>query len=322
MGGLSPSAVLDTALDRLVVPGYSKVGYLVRQRSWAADPTPGALRGKVALVTGANSGLGKATVAGLAELGARVYLVVRDESKGEQALAEVAERVPGAQLRLQRCDISSLAAVRELAADLTAREPELHVLVHNAGVLPGERAETAEGNEITLATHVLGPFLLTSLLLPALRAGAPSRVVMVSSGGMYTQPLKLDDPQYRDGHYRGATAYARTKRMQVALTRYWGEYLAADGIHLHAMHPGWADTPGVAGSLPGFHKVLGPWLRDSEQGADTAVWLAAAEEPGHSSGQFWHDRATRPTHYLPICRDSADDRQRLWEMCASMTGVR
>lgn len=312
---------LDGALDRLVVPGYSKIGYAVRSRGWPADPAPDALHGKVAIVTGANSGLGMATAAGLAGLGARVRMVVRDEAKGERARAEVARQVPGAELGVEVCDVSSLADVRRFAEDFGARERELHLLVHNAGVLPAERAETPEGNELTLATHVFGPFLLTNRLLPLLRAGAPSRVIVMSSGGMYTQPLKLDDPQYRSGSYKGATAYARTKRMQVALVQYWGGRLAADGVHMHAMHPGWASTPGVAESLPGFNKVLGPLLRSSAQGADTAVWLAAADEPGRSAGGFWHDRARRPAHYLPLTRESPDERERLYEMCAAATGV-
>jgi NAD(P)-dependent dehydrogenase (short-subunit alcohol dehydrogenase family) len=138
---------------------------------------------------------------------------------------------------------------------------------------------------------------------------------------MYTAPLKLDDPQYRGGTYKGGTAYARTKRMQVALARFWGEKLVSDGVHLHAMHPGWANTPGVVDSLPGFNKVMGPLLRNAEQGADTAVWLAAADEPGRSAGLFWHDRAVRPEHYLPMTKESEDERERLWEMCAAATGL-
>jgi dehydrogenase/reductase SDR family protein 12 len=304
----------DAALDRLVVPGYSRIGYRLRRRWWPADPAPDALAGKVAVVTGANSGLGLATAEGLARLGARVHLVVRDEARGRQALAELAATLPVADLRLDRCDVSSLADVRRYSTALAAAEPALHVLVHNAGLMPPERTETAEGHEVALATHVLGPLLLTERLRTPLAADA-GRVVFVSSGGMYTQSLHDEDPEYREGTYRGATAYARTKRMQVVLAELLADHLAADGITVQSCHPGWADTPGISGSLPGFHKLVGPLLRSPQEGADTAVWLAAADEPGRTTGRFWQDRAVRTTQALPWTHDTPERRERLWQYC-------
>jgi NAD(P)-dependent dehydrogenase (short-subunit alcohol dehydrogenase family) len=108
--------------------------------------------------------------------------------------------------------------------------------------------------------------------------------------------------------------------MQVALTPLMQERWAADGIAVHSMHPGWADTPGVVTSLPGFHKVMGPLLRDPETGADTVVWLAATE-PAPGGGQFWHDRAPRPEHYLPVTRESRADLDRLWSYVLDATGL-
>ncbi|RLK60079.1 SDR family NAD(P)-dependent oxidoreductase [Actinokineospora cianjurensis] len=312
--------ILDTVLDRAVVPGYTKIGYELRSKFWAADPTPGALEGKTAVVTGANSGLGKATVAALAKLGASVHLVVRDAAKGERARDEIAEDVPNAHLEIGECDVSNLASVREFAKAFTAQHGSLDVLVHNAGSLPPSRSETPEGNEVTLATHVLGPFLLTGLLREPL-AAAKGRVVFVTSGGMYAARLHSEDPQYRQGEYKGGKAYARTKRMQVVLAEQWAQRLADTGVTVHSTHPGWADTPGVSGSLPGFNKVMGPLLRTPEQGADTIVWLAAAEEPGHSTGGFWHDRRIRPTHYLPWQHDDPQDRKELWDLCVRATGL-
>ncbi|OZM73429.1 dehydrogenase [Amycolatopsis antarctica] len=311
--------VLDTLADRLVVPGYSKLGYALRRRSWDPLP-PDALRGKRVLVTGANSGLGKATAAQLAALGATVHLVVRNVDKGAAAREEVARRTPGAELHVDRCDVSSPASVREFAEAFLAEHDTVDAIIHNAGVLPPERTETEDGNELTLATHVLGPFLLTGLLLPALRRAESGRVVFVSSGGMYAQKLEIDDPQYRAGTYKGASAYARTKRMQVVLAQLWGRRLSGDGIAVHAMHPGWAATPGVTDSLPGFAKIMGPLLRTPEQGVDTAVWLVASDEAGRESGRFWQDRAMRPAHYLPFTREQASDRDRLWKFCAERTG--
>ena len=179
---------------------------------------PGALSGRTALVTGANRGIGKAIAAGLARLGATVLLTVRDRESGEQACEEIVAADPDADVRVEVCDVSDLAAVRAFAADLSSRVSTLDVLIHNAGVLPATRTETGDGHEVTLATHVLGPVLLTELLLPILATSSDPRVILMSSGGMYTQPLPVNDPEYRNGRYRGAIAYARTKRIQVALT--------------------------------------------------------------------------------------------------------
>ncbi|GEM34418.1 short-chain dehydrogenase [Nocardia neocaledoniensis NBRC 108232] len=306
---------LDTALDRAVAPGYSRVGFQLRSRGWPPLPAD-TLRGRTALVTGANSGIGKAVATGLARLGASVSLVVRDRARGEAAAAEITAGVPGALVEVARCDVADLASVREFAAEFTGRARRVDVLVHNAGVLPATRTESPQGHELCLATHVLGPILLTDLLAPVL---TDARVVLMSSGGMYTQRLHLDDPEYRDGDYRGATAYARSKRMQVALTPVLADRYAAAGIAVHSMHPGWVDTPGVATSLPRFRALTHPLLRAPAEGADTAVWLAATDNL--PSGRFWHDRRPRPEHYTRRTRESAAEREHLWQFCATAAGL-
>ncbi|MFD4668181.1 SDR family NAD(P)-dependent oxidoreductase [Lentzea sp. NPDC058450] len=300
--------VLDTVADRLVVPGYSRWGLQLRRRGWDdLPPLPGAR----AVVTGAGTGIGKAAALGLARLGADVILVVRDELKGQAARADILAAAPGATVQVRHCDLSSLSSVRDFASSLEL--DQLDVLVHNAGVLPSERKVTDDGHELTFATHVAGPLLLTDLLRPKLTGG---RVIFVSSGGMYTQRLRSDDPEYRTGTYKGATAYARTKRMQVALTPLLASRYAQDDIAVHAMHPGWADTPGVASSLPGFHRLTKTFLRTAEEGADTIVWLAATDQP---TGRFWHDRRERPTHLLPTTRD--EDVVAFWQYCTSAAGI-
>src|SRR5690349_18002936 len=140
--GHSFSRGFDTVLDRAVVPGYSKVGYALRRRSWDPDdPRPGVLRGKVAVVTGASSGLGKATARSLSRLGATVHLVVRDLEKGERAADEIRRSRPDAQLVMHRCDVSELASVRAFAGALRGSVEQVDVLVHNAGTMPPERTE-------------------------------------------------------------------------------------------------------------------------------------------------------------------------------------
>lgn len=311
--------VLDGVLDRTIVPGYTRLGSAVRQRFWT-PLDPGALAGKTVLVTGANSGIGKAIAAGVARLGATVLLTVRDRSRGETARRDILADAPGSEVQIERCDVSDLPGVRAFAADLVTRVPRVDAVIHNAGVMPPERTRTPEGHELSLATHVLGPLLLTELLLPVLAESPDARVVLMSSGGMYTQNLPADDIEYRSGVYRPAAAYARSKRVQVALTPLLAHRWSARSVTVAAMHPGWADTPGVATSLPGFRKLTRPLLRSAEEAADTAVWLTATT-PTPVSGEFWHDRAIRPTHYLPNTHYSDAELQRVWRYCLDAVGL-
>ena len=307
------NGLVDTLLDRTVIPGYTRIGYGLRSRSWPTDdPAPGSLTGKTAVVTGARSGLGKATAAGLARLGATVHLVVRDASRAAGTLAELQRDIPNATFVVDECDISDLDAVRHYATGLT--DP-IHALIHNAGVMPPRRTESPQGHELTFATHVLGPLLLTELLRPNLKDG---RVILVASGGMYTQKLPVDDPEYIHGTYHGATAYARSKRIQVALT----PLLAADmaPTFVATMHPGWSETPGLTESLPGFSRLTKPFLRTPEEGVDTTLWLAATQ-PTPPTGNFWHDREPRPPHYFRHTRSSEADTNRLWTHCRTAAGI-
>ncbi|MGE0057169.1 MAG: SDR family NAD(P)-dependent oxidoreductase [Dehalococcoidia bacterium] len=273
------------------------------------------------MITGANSGIGEAACADLARLGAKVHMVVRSRERGEQALGRIARASGSTAIDLHTCDLSSLASVREFAASFLATGAALDVLVNNAGVLPGERTHTEEGFELAFATNVLGPFLLTALLLPALRRSAPSRVINVSSGGMYTARIDLDDLQLEHRKFRGAAFYAHTKRAEVILSEEWGRRLAADRITVHSMHPGWVATAGVAASLPGFNRVMGPLLRDPSAGADTIVWLAGSPEAAKSTGQFWHDRQPRRKHRVPWTRETSEERSRLFTICEGLCGL-
>lgn len=300
---------LDTVLDRTVAPGYLRTGLAVRRAlpGWPADPAPEALAGTHVVVTGASSGLGTATARGLTRLGATVHLVVRDEEKGSDVAVRLTREVAGAHLVVHRCDVADLDDVRRFAAtDL----PDLHAIVHNAGVMPATRTLTPQGHEQSMAVHVLGPVLMTELLRDRLTPAG--RVILVSSGGMYAQGLRADDPEYAKGRYTPTSAYARSKRMQVELTPLLAERWSTDGPVLATMHPGWADTPGVQESLPRFHQLTGRLLRDDAEGADTSIWLTATE-PAPTSGLFWHDRRPRPTHLLPLTRPSAESVQAAWQ---------
>lgn len=312
------SSLVDTALDRSVVLGFSTVGPAVRRRlpGWPADPSPGALTGRVAAVTGATSGLGFATARGLLALGAEVRLLVRDVAKGDRVRDELLAEVPGGSVAVDRCDLADLDDVRRCATELAAGLDRLDVLVHNAGAMPPERTESPQGHELTMSLHVLGPVLLTELLAPVLTTGA--RVVLVTSGGMYGQSLRADDPDYLDGDYSPTTAYARSKRAQVELLPVLQERWPA--LSVYATHPGWADTPGVQESLPTFRTVMRPVLRDADGGAETTVWLSAVD-PAPAGGGLWHDRAERPTHLLPRTRTLPSATEQMWSWVREVGAV-
>ena len=308
--------ILDRALDLAVAPGYSRLGFALRGLD-TEDAVAQPMKDRVVLVTGASSGIGEAACERFVAAGAKVHMLVRDYDRGAQAVSRIASRVEGARaaIELERCDLSDLAEVRRFAESFQARCDRLDLLVNNAGVLAQERTHTADGVELTFATNVLGPFLLTSLLLPVLIATAPSRVITVSSGGMYTARLDASDPQLEGRSFDGPAFYAHTKRIEVILNRLWSERHAADEIAFHAMHPGWVDTEGLQRSLPRFRRLLRPLLRDAVEGADTILWLASADPLEPDTGGFWHDRAPRPEHRVPWTRETDADRARLWDYC-------
>lgn len=324
MNGAVLRNVADAVLEAPVVTSFTRLGPIVRARLDGWTPLNSYdFTGRTVVVTGATSGLGLAVAECVARLGGTVVMVGRDPDKTERSRVSVAEGTGCNRVQTGLADMGDLDQVRALAADLLGRFDRIDALIHNAGALTADRRVNADGVEQTVASQVVGPFLLTSLLLPALRAAAPGRVITVSSGGMYAAPLTVSHLQMGDD-YRGAEQYARAKRAQVTLNEMWAARVHPDDVVFHAMHPGWADTPGVAESLPTFRKVVGPLLRTPDEGADTIVWLAADNSaPRRTSGGFWLDRRTRSLHKLPSTRrsDTAARRDELWKWVADAAGV-
>jgi NAD(P)-dependent dehydrogenase (short-subunit alcohol dehydrogenase family) len=313
------SGLLGSVLDASIVLSFDRNGYRRHSRRFDPGDLDVDLSGKRALVTGANSGIGKAAARGLASLGARVVLLCRDEARGREARTDLASETGNPGLEVVRLDVSDLGDVRRVAACIGS-EP-VDVLVHNAGVLPDRRVTTRDGLEVTLATNLVGPFLLTGLLRPALEL-AGGRVVHVSSGGMYTQRLDVDG-LFRGGEdpFDGVVQYARTKRALVVLNELLSERLSGSGITFSAMHPGWADTPAVRTSLPRFHAVMKGILRTPEEGADTVVWLAGSRVAGGRGGLFWFDRAPAATTPIPRTRETREEREALWTALVRAAGL-
>ena len=305
-----PMRLLDALLDGSIFFSFDRSGFVRHQRGFGPADLAVSMQGRACLVTGANSGLGLATARALAERGATVHMLCRDELRGADARREVAESTGNSRVQLHIVDISNLDEIRAFVERF--RETRIDVLVHNAGVLPLEREWTPQGFELTVATHLLGPHLLTRLLRPRLEGG---RVVFVSSGGMYTQRLDLDVMLAADGDYDGVSAYAMTKRAQVVLSELWAAELRSSQTVVNAMHPGWAATPSVERSLPRFWRIMRKRLRTPEEGADTIVWLAVAREAGAETGKLWFDRRAVATHKVPWTRESHAEKKRLWEWC-------
>jgi len=298
--------------DRLVLPGalgFTRFGYEHRKKSWR--PITERLEDRTAVVTGATSGLGRVAASELAGLGARVILVGRSREKLARALKEIREESGNQNVVAEQADLSLMSEVRALAARLLEQEDALHILVNNAAVLPSEKTMTSEGLETAFATDLLSPWLLTRLLIPRLETSAPARIINVLSGGMYLSGIDVDELENPSGAYDGSRAYARAKRGLMILTETWASELADSGVVVNAMHPGWADTPGVQDSLPAFHRLTRSLLRTPRQGADTIVWLAAATEAKQVSGKFWLDREPHLAAIFPGTEGSEQQRRQL-----------
>lgn len=320
---MNPRDVVDTLLEAPVVTSFTRIGFGVRRRLEHWAPLDGYdLTGRVIVLTGATSGLGRAAATQLARCRATLVLVGRNPDRNDTVVAEMIAATGTATISHVAADMGDYDQVRALAQRVRTDHARLDVLIHNAGALSNERRNAPDGTEATVASQVVGPFLLTGLLLDRLAGSAPSRVITMSSGGMYTTNLTVSGLQMATSEYRGAEQYARAKRAQVALTEEWAARFGHTGIHFHAMHPGWADTPGVDASLPTFSKVMGPLLRSAEQGADTLVWLAADDAALESNGRFWLDRRPRSTHKLRSTRrsDTSERRGRLWAWVAATAG--
>jgi len=278
---------------------FSALGFQRRSTEW--EELEPDFSGQRWLVTGATGGIGRAVALAANRCGATVLALARDTGKLD-ALREDAEH-PEAVVLIP-VDLASIADVRALGDHDEIRGETIDVLVNNVGVLLNDFSTTDEGLEVSFATNLLGPFVLTGQLHEQGLLNPDGIVVNVSSGGMYGTPLKLEQMNCRDGgDYDGMAAYAMHKRAQVELTRYWNEqWQGAPAAHV--MHPGWVDTEGVKTALPGFRTVLKRILRNAEQGADTILWLAD-QRPAPVDEGIWLDRELQPEHEFAFTRKTA-----------------
>jgi NAD(P)-dependent dehydrogenase (short-subunit alcohol dehydrogenase family) len=265
-----------------------------------------ALQQKLCLVTGSTAGIGFEIARGLAGAGCRVVLACRSRAKGETALSAIADETGNPGLELLIVDLASQRSIRDAAEELYKRHGALDVLVNNAGVGLPSRQESPDGIELTFATNVLGYFLLTTLLLPALRNASAARVVNLAS--LMAYGLELDDVEFKRRPYDPSAAYAQSKQADRMLTWALARRFVGSSLTANAMHPGVVAT--------NLLKTLAPGLsgRPPSEGADTAIWLATSPEVAGENGRFWTNRSEVPCEFRDIESEEA-----LWSLCEWMT---
>lgn len=306
----APTPPNKSLTHQLVLPAlwpFTKYGYLQAQKNWL--PVSAYVKNKHIVITGASSGLGLATAQALAAKGCQLTLVMRDAKKATEVQKSLITQTGNTQIDVELVNLSVIAEVIALSQRLKQKGKTIDVLINNAGALFNPRQETKEGLEQSFALLLLSPFILTEQLKPLLIKG--SRVINVLSGGMYSQKIDVTDLENKRGSYSGSVAYAKAKRGLMITTEQWAHDWQQEGICVHAMHPGWAETTGVIDALPEFYKVSKPFLRSPEQGADTIIWLATATEVAKCTGLFWLDRQAQPTHLLAKTQETQTERQQL-----------
>jgi NAD(P)-dependent dehydrogenase (short-subunit alcohol dehydrogenase family) len=266
---------------------------------------------KTILITGSTDGIGKQTALELARRGFHVILHGRSPQRGQASLAEIQAAVPAARLDTLNADLSSLAQVRRLAADVQALTPRLDVLLHNAGVAVKERLLTPDGLELSFAVNHLAPFLLTHLLLDLLKASAPARVILVSSSAHTGGRIEFDNLQ-GERSFDAWQAYCDTKLMNVLFAAELAARLQGSGVTANSLHPGVIATKMLAASFP---NAQGASVQD---GAQTSVFLTSAPEVETVSGLYF--KRSKPADPSPLAQD-ADLRRRLWQISVQLAGL-
>lgn len=256
---------------------------------------------------GANSGLRRATRQ-IAKRGATVHMLCRNETKGIEAIEELAREIPRELLILHQVDISKPQDIIDFVNNYEKNVGSVDCLINNAGVMLNEMIVDSETElEKTFATNTFGNYLLTTKLLK--KDLGLARVINVTSGGMLTQKLNAEDPQFEATPFDGACAYAQTKRQLVEIGHFWADKFPK--VHFISVHPGWADTPGVKNSMPKFYNRFKESLRTVEEGADSIVWAAISKEAlSMPSGAFIRDRKIESEH-LPLARTQITEEERL-----------
>ena len=281
----------------------------------------GGMGGKVVLITGGTSGIGKAAATALAAMGAQVVVTGRSRERGEAAVEEIRRESGNEGVSLALADLTVQAEVRRLAEEFGRGHDRLDVLINNAGAVFSKREETADGLERTFALNHLAPFLLTNLLLEVLKESAPSRIITVSSEARRGAEIDFDDLQ-SGRNYRGFPVYGKSKLANILFTYELAERLRGTGVTANCVHPGPVSTnfgKNNGGLMVLLFRALKPFMRTPEQGADTLIYLASSPEVEGVSGRYFGDRKVISSFEEP---HDVSVQRRLWEESEELTNLK
>jgi NAD(P)-dependent dehydrogenase (short-subunit alcohol dehydrogenase family) len=278
------------------------------------------MKDQICIVTGATSGIGRATAQGLAQQGATVVIVGRDRDRAAATVDHIRRETGNPAVEFMLADLSAQDQVRRLAGQIQDRYERLHILVNNAGCFYRKRRLSADGIEMTWAVNLLSPFLLTNLLLDTLKAGAPARIVNVSSDMQRMARLDFEDLE-AERRYSGMRAYGQSKLALLLFTYELARRLEGTGVTANAVHPGFVDT-NIGQDYGWPYQLVRPllkfWALSPEEGAQTSLHVASSPELADVSGKYFKDNEPAPS--APVSYDSAAAR-RLWQICVQMTGL-
>jgi len=274
------------------------------------------MKGKIVLITGATSGIGKETAQGLAMLGATVVIITRDEQRGEQTRQELIQTTKNTNIDVLFCDLASFASIRDCCREFLTKYHELHVLINNAGIVDYHRRESKDGIENTFAVNYLAPFLMTNLLLEVLKKSAPARIINLTSG-LHSGPIHFNDLEFKHG-FSGMKVYGHSKLAIILFTRLLAEKLKGTGVTVNCVNPGMSATN--LGRDAGwfsekFFKLL---AKEPSIGAQTPIYLASAPDIETITGEYFEKKSVKQTNTGTYDMDAA---KKLWDISKTYVGV-
>ncbi len=277
-----------------------------------------SMDGKICMVTGANSGMGKATAIGLAKMNATVVMVCRNKELGEKAREEIINQTGNKNIDLLLCDLSSQEQIRKLVNEFKQKYQNLHVLINNAGVMLKKREISVNGIEMNFAVHVLAPFLLTNLLLDVLKKSAPSRIINVASAAHKRAKIDFDDLQSENKKYRLFTVYGVSKLAEILFTYELSRRLEGTGVTANAVHPGVVNT-NLGRDQSNFSQWFArKFFKSPEEGAETSIYLASSPEVEGITGKYFSNKQPKESSEESYNEEYA---KKLWKIVAEMTGL-
>ncbi|MFX1329647.1 MAG: SDR family oxidoreductase [Promethearchaeota archaeon] len=278
-----------------------------------------SMDGKICMITGANSGIGKATAIGLAKLNARIIMVCRDKDRGEKAKKEIINQTGNKNIDLLLCDLSSQEQIRKLLVEFKEKYQNLHVLINNAGIMLKKRTISVDGFEMNFAIHFLAPFLLTNLLIDVLKRSAPSRIINVTSAAHKRAKIDFNDIQSENKKYRLFTVYGISKLAEMLLTYELSRNLEGSRVTVNAIHPGLVNT-----NLGRDQSKFSQWFarkffKSPEEGAQTSIYLASSPEVEGITGKYFVNNQPKESSGESYNKEHA---KKLWHIALEMTKLK